>query len=239
MMARGMSAIPYDIRRSARARRLSARVHRDGRVEIVAPRLLPLWVISDFVDRHRLWIEQRVSEACARHVPQPFPPLCLELPALERRWSLTTVVTTGGDVRLLERSAETLELHHPLEADLTILAHTLREWLRDVIRQPFEQRLSTLALQHGYRYERMQLRWQRSRWGSCSRRGVISLNGCAAFQSSAVLDYLMIHELAHTRYMNHSKQYWAEVARCAANWHTLDAELRQGWQRVPAWIFRR
>ena len=85
---------------------------------------------------------------------------------------------------------------------------------------------------------RLQVRCQRTRWGSCSRRGTISLNVCLLFQPPEVLRYLLVHELAHLRHMNHSARFWAEVARHEPDWKALDRELLQGWRRVPSWMFR-
>jgi hypothetical protein len=84
--------------------------------------------------------------------------------------------------------------------------------------------------------QRLQLRWQRTRWGSCSRHGTISLNGCLLFQPPEVLRYLMVHELAHLQHMNHSPRFWHCVARYEPDWKRLDAELLQGWRRVPSWL---
>jgi len=237
-MARGMSENSYDIRRSVRARRFCARVHQDGRVEIVVPRAAPSALVHDFIVRHQPWIERRVAHFRARYVPEVFPPPTLELPALARRWSIATVATAAAKSLIVEREPSLLELQHVTLADRDAIRALLREWLRGVIRKPFEDRLGALAQAHGFDYRNMQLRWQRSRWGSCSRRGVISLNACAAFQRAEVLDYLMIHELAHTQHMNHSAAYWARVARSCPDWRELDRELRHGWQRVPQWIFR-
>ena len=81
------------------------------------------------------------------------------------------------------------------------------------------------------------LRRQRTRWGSCSSAGTISLNVCLMFQQPAVVRYLMIHELCHRRHMNHSKRFWSLVAALEPDWKPLDVELLQGWRHVPAWVF--
>jgi predicted metal-dependent hydrolase len=50
--------------------------------------------------------------------------------------------------------------------------------------------------------------------------------------------YLLLHELAHTRHMNHSRAFWARVESTCPDWRALDRELRRGWERVPGWVFR-
>ena len=83
----------------------------------------------------------------------------------------------------------------------------------------------------------MSVRRQRTRWGSCSTQGTISLNVCLLFQSPAVVRYLMVHELCHRRHMNHSRRFWALVESFEPDWKPLDVELLQGWRKVPAWVF--
>ena len=84
----------------------------------------------------------------------------------------------------------------------------------------------------------MQLRCQRTRWGSCSIRGTISVNVCVAFLGQELLRYLLLHELCHTREMNHSRRFWALVGRHEVEYRRLDRELTGGWRSVPGWIFR-
>jgi predicted metal-dependent hydrolase len=94
-----------------------------------------------------------------------------------------------------------------------------------------------LAAATGVRYAKVAIRRQRSRWGSCSVRGTISLNLCLLFQRPEVVDYLVIHELMHVKHMNHSPRFWAAVEANCADWRALDRELLGGWRTVPRWIF--
>lgn len=104
-------------------------------------------------------------------------------------------------------------------------------------RERLEAELLAVAAQTGFVFRRMSLRRQRTRWGSCSTRGTISLNVCLAFQSRDVLRYLLIHELSHTLHMNHSAAFWGCVANHCPDWQRLDRELVAGWRVVPRWVF--
>ena len=104
-------------------------------------------------------------------------------------------------------------------------------------RARLEAELHAVAAQTGLVFRRMALRRQRTRWGSCSTRGTISLNVCLAFQSREVLHYLLIHELSHTLHMNHSAAFWGCVANHCPDWQRLDRELVAGWRAVPRWVF--
>ena len=86
-------------------------------------------------------------------------------------------------------------------------------------------------------FERIQARRQRTRWGSCSVSGTISLNACALFLDPRVVRYLLVHELCHTKHMNHSKRFWALVQSHEPDYKHLDRALVRGWQSVPGWVF--
>jgi predicted metal-dependent hydrolase len=221
------------LRTSPRARRMSARVHLDGRVEIVLPRGASSAAVETFIARHRRWIEARVAERRAL-APMPFPPPALELPAFGQRWRLHLAGGRGAP-RAAALGTGLLSLRG--SGDRASIAAALRDWLKAHCREPMGARLAELAAQHGFSYRAVHLRCQRTRWGSCSRRGVISLNVCAAFQPAPVLDYLLLHELAHTRHMNHSPVYWQTVESVCPGWRTLDRELTGGWRHVPSWLF--
>ncbi len=85
-----------------------------------------------------------------------------------------------------------------------------RAWL-DRARRELVPRVGELAHQHGLRVQRVSIRRQRTRWGSCSRRGNISLNWRLVHAPPHVRDYVIVHELMHLREMNHSPRFWAHV----------------------------
>jgi len=225
----------WHVRISRRARRLSMRVFPGGRVEVVVPPGVGIPAIERFVARHRDWAERRSSEY-ALLAPHAIArkPETIELALLERQWGVEyesahrNSVRDDGDGVLRVRTA-----HH---TDRHVSAALLR-WLTGVAAVELGRRLEALADELGIGYARMHLRRQRTRWGSCSAAGTISLNLCLVFQRPAVVRYLMIHELCHRRHMNHSDRYWRLVESFEPGWRALDAELLKGWRHVPAWVF--
>jgi len=79
--------------------------------------------------------------------------------------------------------------------------------------------------------KRVTVRGQRTRWGSCSRRGTISLNWRLIQTPEDVRDYIILHELAHLRQMNHSDRFWREVERLCPDYRSAERWLKQqrGW----------
>jgi hypothetical protein len=210
-------------------------VFRHGGVEIVVPPRTPPQRVSAFVSEHREWIE-RQQQRSARALPWPLPPSALALSALGESWRCSSGGGTGR-VSVSEQPGQILLLRGDL-GDSERLRRVLRGWLVGYARRRLESPLRALGAQIGVAPGALQVRCQRTRWGSCSRHGAISLNACLLFQSPQVLRYLMIHELSHLRHMNHSAQFWDEVARHEPDWRALDRELLQGWRLVPAWMFR-
>ena len=108
-------------------------------------------------------------------------------------------------------------------ADLTAdLRPIIEAHLRQLAGRELSARVLELAALHQCVVERVSVRNQRSRWGSCSRRGTISLNWRLVQVPVFVRDYLILHELMHLRHMNHSRRFWQEVARVCPDW--LEAE---------------
>ena len=225
----------WSVRESQRARRMVVRVFHSGRVEVVVPVKTSPRLIETFLERHRLWIERKRAEARRTAVaPEPFPPASIELPACEERWQ---VQVAGGGGRRLRLAALDGVIRFRGDASPAALRAALRHWLLERARVVLEPALAECAREYGFSYERMVIRRQRTRWGSCSVRGTISLNGCLLFLPPPVVRYLLIHELAHTRHMNHSRRFWQCVERCCPDYRRLDRALTEGWRSVPAWVF--
>lgn len=231
------SAAAWSVRRSARARRVSARVFHSGRVEIVAPLRASDRRIADFVSRHREWIERKSLEGRRRNDASDavFPPLELRLAAFGEHWRLHFAGGAGA-ARVTQGPPGLLTVSGDL-ADRARLRRLLLGWLAERVRGQLEGWLAAVARECGFEYRRLQMRLQRTRWGSCSARGTISLNVCLGFQRPEVVRYLLVHELSHTRHMNHSARFWDCVGQHCPQWRTLDRELLDGWRQVPPWVF--
>lgn len=89
------------------------------------------------------------------------------------------------------------------------------------------QRARQLALEHGFTYRKLFIRSQKTRWGSCSHDNNISLNVKLMSLSEELADYVILHELMHTRIKNHSKEFWKALDGIFGNAKAVDARLRQ------------
>lgn len=223
----------WRVRPSPRARRLAIRVMPGGVVEIVVPQGTRPRMIEQFVSRHRPWIERKIAlYRPLEAAPAGQLPTQIEFAASGQRYEVQ-FVESAGSPRLSAHGA-ILRLHGD-RARPALLRHVLQRYLMREAHETLAPRLAGLAASTDLHYERIQIRRQRTRWGSCSRSGTISLNACLLFQPAAVVNYLLIHELAHTQHMNHSRRFWRLVERLEPEWRELDAALTAGWRLVPSW----
>jgi len=89
------------------------------------------------------------------------------------------------------------------------------------------RRLKHLAEKHGFTFNRVSIRNQKTRWGSCSHRNNISLNMKLIRLPEELMDYVILHELVHTRFKNHSNDFWAELNTLMGNGKSLASRLRE------------
>lgn len=226
---------PWTVRVSPRARRLSVRVYPGGRVEVVVPRGASPITVQRFVGTHRHWILDRVNELSTRGPVGPALPDRIDLPSIAQAYRVEYAhgsprprIEIGDDGVLTIRGGHGNE---------KLVTHVLRRWLMKLAHDALGAQLERVAEAGGFEYRRVQIRRQRTRWGSCSARGTISLNVSLLFLPPDVVRYLLVHELCHTKHMNHSARYWALVEAHEPDYRRLDRELLRGWRHVPTWIF--
>ncbi len=100
---------------------------------------------------------------------------------------------------------------------------------RSQARRYLVQRLEALAARHGFTYNKVFVRSQRTRWGSCSAKNNINLNVHLIQLPDALLEYTLLHELVHTRVKSHGPRFWEAMEKLLPNARALDKELNQYW----------
>jgi hypothetical protein len=220
-LAPGDRPIPLRLVRNVRARRYILRVAPDGAARVTIPRGGNAHDARAFALRHRTWLERQLlrrEREASR--PRSWPAGTL----IHFRGELTPLVVTDGDGRRVATLADQVIPLPNGEADLRppVERHLWRLAAREL-----PPRVHELASRHGLEVRRVSIRNQRSRWGSCSRRGTISLNWRILHAPEAVLEYLILHELMHLRHMNHSTRYWQAVERACPGYRKAEDWLKR------------
>ncbi len=207
----------YRLRVTRWARGLSLRVTAQGALEVVAPRRVGRRTIAHLLTQEQAWIQTAMAEAAARRqtLPPPVPwlvPPALTLPAVGAHWTLTLRPTAARGVRVVPVGPGRLVLAGRV-GDAPACRQALRRWLVREGQVHLVPRLADLSCTLGLSYTRTTVRLARSRWGSCSRTGVIALNARLLLLAPPLVDYVLVHELCHTREPNHSPAFWTLVAQ--------------------------
>ena len=113
----------------------------------------------------------------------------------------------------MERAAKVLSENHPID--------------RQAARRRLVDRLNYLAVKHDFQYNRVFIKNQKTRWGSCSGKNNINLNFNLVRLPDELIDYTILHELVHTRIKNHGHRFWAQLDRLLGDARKLDRALNE------------
>jgi predicted metal-dependent hydrolase len=217
----GGQRVPLVLVRNPRARRYILRLNPDGVARVTVPRGGSAPEARRFVERSKDWLEQALQKQAAR-------------PIQSRQWWVGTFIWLRGEQVVIEkaegRSSHAIRFGSEVVTvaeGVTDLRPALEKHLWRLARQELPSRVQAYAAQHRVHIRRISVRNQKSRWGSCSRRGTISLNWRLIQTPPHVQDYIILHELMHCREMNHSARFWCEVKSVCPNFERAEAWLKQ------------
>jgi hypothetical protein len=234
-------SVTYHYRRSARAKHVGLRLSRSAGLLLTVPRGVTLAQVDAVVFAKSAWISKHLDRFAALPpalptsvVPAPLP-LTIDLPALGESWTVAYEPSGISSVSLRVLAPGQLLLRGAV-ADDELCRRALRLWLAQRAQVMLLPQLRELATVAGFRYERGQIRGQRTRWGSCSGRGTISLNWHLLFLTPEEVRYVLLHELCHTVELNHSPRFWLLLSQHQPDSESLRQGMRRAWQELPAWL---
>ncbi len=229
-IALGDRIVPYILRRAKR-RTIGLSVDQRG-LRVGAPPRASLREVESLILQHGDWVAQKLDEWRSRRRPEPLRIADgTSLPFLGE--SLHLRLALGSNRALWNEQASpilTLCLRSPAD-----LHRVLENALRGKARQLFAGRLDHFAAQLGLTVPALSLSAARTRWGSCSVKTGIRLNWRLIHFKLHIIDYVVIHELAHLREMNHSRRFWAIVEQLCPNYRTVRNELNELAAHCPHW----
>jgi hypothetical protein len=209
------------VRLDPRARRYILRVDQQGRARVTIPRWGSAAEARRFAERNKSWIEKQLERLTS-------------LPPRVVQWEVGSQILFRGELARIEQvktedgsrwvrlGTEMVLLTTPSEE----LRPALERYLWRLAARELPGLVWNAATFHRLPVRRVCVRNQRSRWGSCSRQGTISLNWRLVQTPDAVRDYIILHELMHLRQMNHSPRFWAEVQKVCPQYHSAERWLK-------------
>ncbi|MBX2884149.1 MAG: M48 family metallopeptidase [Granulosicoccus sp.] len=226
----------YTVRISSRARNVNLRVVPVTGLEVTIPRRFPRREIPALLAENRVWIEKQLDKVRRETDPEflVWPPQVLRLRAVGLTVSVICKETNSERVSA-RWQGDNLLVSGQL-SQRTELLQAICDALKRKARQVLLPQLGALAREHNLSYKRCAVRGQKTVWGSYSSSGTLSLNYKLLFLPQDIVKYVLLHELAHTRYLDHSAQFWRFLSTLEPTALTLDRALGDAGKLVPPWL---
>ena len=217
------NTIPYHLERRSR-RTVGMRVSPDG-LTVHAPKKISQSQLEHLLLTKADWIQKKL-EAQQNNALAPM------------QWQDgTSLLLLGNDIilsvkhdtrsRALEYQPGVLHVALPTPEDEATIAHKVLQWYRKQALTDFGRRLEILSAKLGVPTPPLFLSNARSRWGSCNSRGEVRLNWRLLQAPPHIINYVICHELAHLKQMNHSAKFWAVVASLCPDYKQAENELKK------------
>lgn len=216
---------PYKLVNSRRAKYIRIKVSTVGELSVVLPRGIPEKHAHGFLHKKLLWVSKTIANIPVVEINK-FPEY-LDLKLLNQRWEIRYIKldkSTGSQLK--ETPKNFLEVSGNME-DWDVVKKLLNQWCKIKAQSIFKRMIEALAEEHGFHFNKLTVRSQKTRWGSCSINKNISLNSKLLFMPEKVAKYVVIHELCHTVEMNHSSKFWQLVEDCDEDYKNNRIKLKR------------
>ena len=197
----------YQIKRSKRISGLKIEINQQGEIIATAPQLLPEFMIKKMIESKTDWIEKTLKKIRKQQInvnPN-------EIIIFDKKYQIKindeadkTDIKVWGDKLLVDNLSKKTKKQ---------TTEQIERFLKNTATKYLVQRTKTISQKMGIDYGRVSIRQQKSRWGSCSSQGNLNFNWRLVHYSPEVIDYVIIHELAHRKELNHSKRFWDIVRK--------------------------
>ena len=211
----GSNQIYYRIRKSARAKRLQMRIINNS-LELIVPSRIPVEEGKRFLHTRREWINKNINLLSQKS--KKYFLFGNEI-IIEQTYDLFAKKHTFRKIDNM------LFIEIPQDSSIT-KDDLFSVYRKNAAKKYLPRRAMMLSLRFGFEVKKVSVRKQKSRWGSCSSKGTISLNDRLLEHKEEVIDYVIIHEFCHLIHMNHSQKFWALVQKYCPDYKLLKKQLK-------------
>lgn len=230
--------LDFEIRPSARSKSVRLKLSAREGLVVTAPAGVGPNRVVELVTGKADWIAKRLTQFDAvRHlltVPEPVRPQAFDLLALAESWRVEYRETRSKTVGAGTEKPGRIVVIGAVD-DAAACQAALRRWLARRATDALVPWLARVSQETGLPFADAGLKNQRTRWGSCTRAGRVSLNCKLLFLPRELVRYVFVHELCHTLEHNHSQRFWALVRRHEPEVDFLHGRMRDSWKLLPGW----
>ena len=221
------------VRQSSRAKRLIFKSSISDGYEIVLPRRYDDGWVIETVSKRKQRIEDQITQIIESRLE--LKPESITLPLVNETWQImyrdfggevsNTVTETKGKLEVTAKNDDVFRV--PI---------IIQKWLHEKAVEYLPKRLDSLSRKLQLPYNRVRIKRQKTRWGSCSIRRNINLNRNIMLMPTDIVDYILHHELVHLKVINHSSDFWSELEGVFPNYQDSLIRLRHFERNeVPKW----
>lgn len=225
----------YTLRRSQRAKCMRIVINPHIGLEVVVPHIpRNPEIIHNFLYQHRNWIERMLHKYDMQQGrPKTHPPIQqLHFPTFNQTWQINYLKIAGEKVFLRKSNEFQLACFGAID-NAPLRLTVLRTWLNKIGKELLLPELQKISEMFQLPYFAGKIRYQKTRWGSCTSKKLISLNQKLLFLPERLVRYIIIHELCHTIHFNHSRRFWQLVAEFDPHVEQHRREMRNAAQFIP------
>lgn len=221
----GNACIPYTLKKRKRTS-IGLKINDEGLV-VSTPIGEPLHAIESLLKKQAAWILRNLEKWKQRKSTQLIWSLDTRYPLLGSSWQLA--IQESGALKMIPEDAQKRKDLTLQVTPLTLqqIEHFVMAWYFDQALTCFNERIAHYRPKLNVPYPKLRLSRAKTRWGSCNSQGVIHLNWRLVQLPLELVDYVVIHELAHLIEMNHSPAFWKQVARIYPEFHTARKRLKE------------
>lgn len=209
--------ITYTLKQSRRIRGIRLEIRAGSGLTVVVPVNYKYDQIQQILDEKTSWILKHLPAGRPRQIPlfKKEVDHGEKIPYLGQ--DVRVIISSGPDNTAgVELKGQSIYIH--MKARQKSIARVLEKWYRMQAEVIFRQKAQKFSVFMDLRYKEILIRGQKTRWGSCSHTGNLTLNWKLMLAPEPVIDYVIMHELAHLKHMNHSRRFWEYLSRFCPQW---------------------
>lgn len=213
------------IRKNKLARSVKLSVGVDGSLRASIPYYSPEFAVRRLVNGNRDEIRKMLATHNAKNSYQDGDLIGKTHTLFLQKFSGEEIKISNEGNQILVQIPQELAFENPLVQ--SEIRKTVSKILRKQAKAYLPRRIDFLAEKYSFNFEKLRFSHTGTRWGSCSSSGTISLNIALMNLPHHLIDYVIIHELCHTRQMNHSSKFWQEVEKYCPDYKKYIQEIKQ------------